>query len=155
VARRLALVLVVVGLVVAGGVGCGESEEDKFADDYKPLNDALLEEGDDLASVIRRARSLSTQRFLSDFGDVVDRIEQTNRDLKELDPPEDLQTDLSELTGSLDDALRSAEAVETAVREDDVRAARSSTVDMLRNAADVNKAQNALAEATGAEKGNQ
>jgi hypothetical protein len=150
---RSRVLLAVVAVVALVGAGCGESKKDSFKKDYRPLNDELIGIGKDLATAIRGARQKTNAQLASEFGGIANHLDDLNGKLKDLDAPGDLKDDLNRLTSDLDDLSQSTEQIESAARTGDASAAGTATVQLITKARDVNQSQDALAEATGAKKG--
>ncbi len=151
---RLATPLALLALAVSLAA-CGESETDKYVDDYKPLNDKLLEVGSDLGTAIDGVESKSDAALAKQFTALAARLEGVNKEIAALDTPADLQDEAKALNKTLGAATRDVEDIAKAARENDAQSAATATVQLSSDAQDVNTAQNKLAKATGAEVGQQ
>ena len=151
---RLRLATPLVLLVLATPLAaCGESEKDKYVDDYKPLNDRLLEVGRDLGAAVRGADAKSDAALAEQFSGLVTRLEDVNEDIAALETPADLEDEVKALNARLDDAIGDMKDIEKAARENDAQDAAAATVKLTADSEAVNAAQNKLARATGAEVG--
>jgi hypothetical protein len=146
------LALLALALTLAA---CGESETDKYVDDYKPLNDKLLAVGKDLGNALDAVESQSDAALAKQFTALADRLESLNADIAALDTPADLEDEAKGLNEALDATTGDVEAIASAARKNDAQAAASATVKLSGDAQEVNTAQNKLAKATGADVGQQ
>jgi predicted nucleic acid-binding Zn-ribbon protein len=145
---RLALPLALMALA-----GCGESEKDKYIDDFKPLNDKLLDVGRDLGAAVGAAETQNDAALAKQFGALAKRLEGVNEEIADLDTPSDLEDEAKDLKGSIDETVGTLEAIEKAAREHDAEDAAAATVRLASDSEQVNAAQNKLAKATGADVG--
>ena len=153
--RRLALPLAL--LVLAAGAvtltGCGESEKDKFAEQYKPLNDRLLKVGRDLGTALQTARGKSNRQLSRQFAAFALRLQALNKGVRKLEAPSDLEDDRKELATQIDATVENLEAISGAAANNDPEGAAAATVDLGTSSRALNRAQNKLAKATDAEVG--
>ncbi len=150
--RRPALLLTLV-LVALPAAACGESDKDKYIDDYKPLNDQLLDVGQDLSKAIQGADTQSDAQLAATFEGLAKELEGVRDDIADLDTPDDLKEESDALTKRIDSAVGDIEDISKAAQENDAQAAAAATVALGAAAVQVNRAQNALAKATGADVG--
>jgi hypothetical protein len=134
---------------------CGESEKDKYIDDFKPLNDKLLDLGRELGAAVGGAESQGDAALAKQFGSLAKRLDGLNKEIADLDTPSDLDDEAKDLNGRIDDTVGDLEDIAKAAREHDAQDAAAGTVQLATDAEAVNKAQNKLARATGAEVGEQ
>ena len=132
---------------------CGESEKDKYIDDFKPLNDKLLDLGRDLGTAVQEADTQEDAALAKQFGALAKRLDVVNEEIADLDTPSDLADEAKQLNGRIDDAVDDLRAIEKAAQENNAQDAAAATVQLATDAEAVNKAQNKLAKATGAEVG--
>ena len=132
---------------------CGESEKDKYIGDFRPLNDELLAVGGNLATALDGVESKSDAALAKQFGALATRLEDVRKQIAALDTPADLKDESKALTDKLGATTSDVEKIAEAARENDAQAAAAATVQLSSDAADVNKAQNKLARATGADVG--
>lgn len=147
---RLATLLALPALALGA---CGQSEKDKFIEDYKPLNDRLLGLGRELGSAVRGAESKNDAALARQFSSLATRLEDANKDIAALDTPADLTDESKALTDTLDATVGDIEDIATAARGKDAQGAAAATVELAADSEDVNAAQNKLARATGAKVG--
>ena len=149
---RLATALAL--LAIGASVGaCGESEKDKYIDDFSPLNDELLVVGRDLSTALEGVESKSDAALAKQFGGLATRLEDVSKQIAALDTPADLKDESKALTEQLDTTTGDVEDIAKAARGNDAQAAAAATVQLSSDAQEVNKAQNKLAKATGADVG--
>ena len=151
---RLAILLAVLTLAVSLAA-CGESETDKYVDDYKPLNDKLLAIGSDLGNAVDDVESKSDAALAKQFSALATRLESLNDEIAALDTPAELKDEAKALNEALDSTTGDVKDIAKAAEKNDPQAAASATVQLSTDAQEVNTAQNKLAKATGAEVGQQ
>ena len=144
------LALIALALPIAA---CGESEKDKYIDDYKPLNDQLLKVGSDLGTAAEGVESKSDAALARQFGALAKRLERVNGDIAALDTPDDLKDEAKALNKVIDTTTGDIEDIAKAARANDAQAAAAATLQLSTDAQEVNTAQNKLARATGADVG--
>ena len=132
---------------------CGESEKDKYIDDFKPLNDKLLALGRDLGTAVQEAESQDDAALAKQFGALAKRLEGVNTEIADLDTPSDLKGEAKELNGRIDDTVDDLKAIEKAAQKNNAEDAAAATLQLATDAEAVNTAQNKLAKATGADVG--
>jgi predicted nucleic acid-binding Zn-ribbon protein len=151
---RLATPLLLLALAMPLGA-CGQSEKDKYIDDFKPLNDKLLDIGGELGAAVGGADNQDDAALAKQFGALARRLDAVNKDIADLDTPSDLQDEAKALNGRIDDTVGELEAIEKAARGHNAEDAAAATVQLATDSEAVNKAQNKLARATGARVGEQ
>ncbi len=129
---------------------CGESEKDKYVDDFKPLNDDLLAIGRQLAAAVEGAESKSDAALATQFNGIAKDLGDLNDDIEALDTPDDLKGEADALNARIDDTVGDIEDIASAAEDNDAQAAAAATVKLAASARRVNTAQNRLAKATGA-----
>ena len=144
------LALLVLAVPIAA---CGESEKDKYIDDFKPLNDELLTVGRDLGTAVDGADKKSDAALAKEFSGLVTRLKDVNQDIGDLDTPAELEDEALTLNVRLDATIADMENIAKAARANDAEGAAAATVELSTDAQKVNAAQNRLAKATGAEVG--
>jgi len=132
---------------------CGESEKDKYIDDFKPLNDKLLAVGQDLGTAVDGAGKKSDAALATEFDALATRLEEVNNDIADLDTPPELEDEASALNTRIEATIGDIEDIAKAARQNDAEEAAAATVQLASDAQKVNAAQNRLAKATGAEVG--
>jgi hypothetical protein len=151
---RLATPLALLALAFSLGA-CGESEKDKYIDDFKPLNDKLLAVGGDLSTALDGVESKSDAALAKQFSALGGRLEDVSKQIAALDTPADLEDESKALTDQLDTTTGDVQDIAKAAREHNAETAAAATVQLSSDAQEVNKAQNKLARATGANVGQQ
>ncbi len=151
--RSATIVICCVALPAAVLAGCGKSAEDKFADDYKPVNARLLGLGDSLGKSINGARGKSDKQVYAEFGALSRRFGALRKDVAGLDPPDQRAGDTKELNAALGAVQTDVSSIAAAGKSGDPGAARRSAQKLAGDSQRVNTAQNALAKATGAPAG--
>ena len=147
---------VVLSLAVLAGValaGCGDSDKDKFIDDYKPLNDRLLDVGRDLGKGLQTAGSKSNKQLAEQFAGFALRLDAVGKSIRRLETPGDLEDESSALTSRIDATVKNLKEISGAAATGDPQAAAAATVELGTNSSGLNRAQNKLAKATGAKVG--
>lgn len=133
--------------------GCGGSEKDRYIDDYDPLNDRLLRIGESVGRATLEAGQQSNAKLTTRFGKYASDLDDVNKDIAALDTPSDLEDESEALTESIDVVIRDLEKISAAARRGDKEAAAASTLALTDDSKGVNRAQNKLAKATGADVG--
>jgi hypothetical protein len=152
--RAIATTLSVTALFAMPVAGCGQSDKDKYIDDYKPLNDKLLKLGTSLGAAVNGASKESNTALSAKFAKLSGQFTTLSKDITALDTPSDLKDESKALTDSLDSTQKDVDAISKAAKASDPSAARSATVKLASDAQKVNTNQNKLAKATGAKVGN-
>lgn len=151
--RPLITALSAVALLAVPLAGCGKSTEDKFAEDYKPLNAKLLKLGDDLGKSVNTARGKSDEQVASDFSRLSKQFKSLRTDIADLEAPDKLKGDSKKLTTALGAVEKDVSSISAAGKSGDPQAARQAARKLAADAQQVNTAQNKLAKATGAPAG--
>ena len=149
-AFRLSLLLAVLALVA---VGCGESQEDKFKKDFRPINDRILELFDNVATTLQGVGSLTNNQIERQFGGFARRLGDLREQVDDLEPPDDLER----AKGNLVEAMRGAESplsgIERAADKKNPRAAGRATRRLIFSLVALRRARRTLAKETGAKLG--
>jgi hypothetical protein len=135
---------------VPGLVACGEDEEETFREEFRPLNDRIVELGGDVDKAVTGASGKSDQQIEQEFGRLARRTGAVRTDLGELEPPDDLADDQQDLVEALGDARDALNEIEQAAGEGDPQAARRATIQLVAASSDVGSERRRLARATGA-----
>jgi hypothetical protein len=150
VTLRLSLLLAVLAL---GAVGCGESQEEKFKQDFRPINDRILELFDNVATTLQGVGSLSNSQIERQFGGFARRLGALREEVDDLTPPDDLERARANLV----DAMRGAETplsgIERAADKKNPRAAGRATRRLIFSLVELRRARRTLARETGAKLG--
>jgi outer membrane murein-binding lipoprotein Lpp len=145
---RRASILAVLLLALLGG-GCGESKEEKFKKDFKPLNARIVSLGRDVGTGVAQASGKSDSQIEDQFGDFADRLDRLGKDVDDLDPPGDLKKDTDSLVKAMEDAETALRGIEVAAKEKNSRAARSATLQLVPASERLRVARLRLARKTG------
>jgi hypothetical protein len=148
--RAIATTLSVTALFAIPVAGCGQSDKDKYVDDYKPLNNKLVKLGDDVVSEVNGASSKSNTQLAAAFSTLGKRIAAVRTDIAGLDTPTELKDESKGLTDALSSAQSDVEAISKAAKESDPTAAQAASKKLATDADKVTTNQNKLAKATGA-----
>lgn len=151
--RVTAITLSVTALVAVAFTGCGESDKDKYVDDYRPLNDRLLKLGTSLGTAVNGAGNESNSALAGKFAKLSTDFTTLRKDITGLETPSDLQDESKALTNALDSTQKDVDAISKAAKEGDPSGARSATMKLASDAQKVSTTQNKLAKATGAKVG--
>lgn len=152
--RRSALPLaLLIALAAFASPGCGEDEKDKFVEDYRPLNDRLLQVGKDLGKGLQTAEGKSNKALSEQFAAFALRLDAINKGIRALDTPDDLRDERDVLALRINDTIKNLQDISGAAAEGDPQAAAAATVELGTNSQALNRAQNKLAKATGAKVG--
>ena len=141
-------------LVVAASLallaGCGESKEDKFKADFKPLNDQLLKLGQDVGRGVTTATGKTDAQLAAEFGGFARRTGSLRGRIDDLDPPDKLRADHGRLVGALGLLQRDLSGIQSAATHHNPRAAGLATRALIRDSLRERTSRAALARATGA-----
>jgi hypothetical protein len=132
---------------------CGESEKDKYIDDFKPLNDRLLAVGQDLGAAVGSAEKSSDAALAKQFSGLATRLKDVNKDIADLDTPKDLEDEALALNSRLDTTIGDLENLAAASARKDGEKFAQVSLELAGHSNAVNAAQNKLARATGADVG--
>jgi hypothetical protein len=147
------VVLAALALAGAAVTGCGQSEEEKYVDDYKPLNDRLLRIGVSVGAAPLEAGEQTNDELAQKFKEYAADLDGVKKDIVELDTPSDLEDESLGLTSAIEAVVEDLKKVSAAAESGNKAAAAAATRSLAANSANVNFAQNKLARATGADVG--
>jgi hypothetical protein len=145
---RALLALVAVLALVPVLSACGESEEEAFRKDYKPVNKRIVDLGEDVGKAVNGASGKTDEQIASEFGKLAQRTGEVSQQVDELDPPDDLAASQDDLVESLGDARDSLRDIEKAAGESDPQAARRATIQLITSSTDLRDARRKLERAT-------
>lgn len=152
--RRHAVLLSLTVLAAFAAAGCGgDSSEDKadaFKEDYKPLNQELIDVGGQLGTALQGAKGKTNDQLATQFDELASDLGGVGDKIADLEAPDDLQADVDALTEEIADGEDTLKEISTAARAGDPAAARTATVGLVTKARDINDIQDKLAEETGA-----
>jgi hypothetical protein len=147
-AGRLRAAALLCAAAIAVGAGCGEDQEQAFADDFRPLNGEIVGVGEQVGTAIEEAGRKTDAQIERQFDRLADELGRLRRELQGLEPPEDLaaiKTELEEAMRAAENALR---GIEQAAAGSDAEAARQSTIELVRASEDLREARRRLARET-------
>jgi hypothetical protein len=144
VLRALAL-LAAVSLVLTAG--CGESDEDKFADDYKPVGKKLENLGGEVGDALQAAENKSDKQLSEQFAGFADQMADVQKEVEELDPPSDAQEDVEDLEKAIAAVEGSLQDIADAGEEGDPDKARTATLDLIQEGERLDEVQKKVASA--------
>jgi paraquat-inducible protein B len=130
---------------LALGAGCGEDQQEAFAEDFRPLNRQLVSLGEEVGQSIEDAEQRTDAQLERQFDDLADQLGRLRRELQDLDPPDDLadaQAQLGQAMRAAEEALR---GIEQAAETSDPDAARQSTIELVTASEDLREARRRLA----------
>jgi methionyl-tRNA synthetase len=137
-----------VGLIsVLALAACGESAEDKYKDDFPPVNRELVSLGNEVGESIQSAERSSDEQLADDFGNYAKRLGGIQQDLDELEPPDDLAEDQDQLVSAIGDVQGALDDIAGAAEQGDPGAARDATVQLIRGSQELRDARETLARA--------
>jgi hypothetical protein len=132
------LVALILGLLAAG---CGGSDREDYEKDYRPLDRKLVRLGDDVGQTIATAPQTPDRDLARKLGELADRTGDFERELDDLDPPDDLQPDHERLVASVGKAEDGLERVEKAVAAGNRQGAGEATVRLVETSRELLEAQ--------------
>jgi len=137
---------VVLGLALAGA-GCGESDEDKYKEEFPPLSRELFGLGKDVGRSIKGASNSTNEQLAADFDNYAEQLGQVQQEIDELQPPDDLAEDQEELVSSIGDVQGALEDIAKAASQGDAQAARRATLDLIQSSEDLRSSRSKLSDA--------
>jgi hypothetical protein len=144
--RPMALLLCAIALV-GGGCGDGDEEKDEYVKKFKPLNERLVAVSQQISESLAGAEGIETLGVKFDLQIV--QLETVNRNIENLDTPEDLRDESAALTRSVRASVATLREISTAVREGKQAKAASAAVELASRAQAANRAQERMTRATG------
>ncbi len=147
----LALPLLVVA-ALAGGCGGGTSEEE-YKKAYRPINDRLLDIGQDVGTGLETARGKKNKQLSEEFARYALRLQALNTAIRRADTPDEFKDESDRLSVAIDDTVEDLRAISGSAGVGDRQGTAAAVVDFGVSSAELNRAQNALARATGARVG--
>jgi hypothetical protein len=128
VLRALVLLAAILSLVLAG---CGESDEDKFADDYKPVGKKLEDLGGEVGDALQAAENKSDKELSEQFAGFADEMADIQREVEDLDPPSNVQEDMDDLEKAIAAVEGSLQDIADAGAQNDPGKARTATLALI------------------------
>ncbi len=144
--KARAWLAVVLGLALAGA-GCGESDEDKYKEEFPPLSRELSGLGQDVGQTIRAASGSSDEQLADDFDNYAEQLGQVQQEIDELEPPDDLAEDQDQLVSAIGEVQGALEDIAEAADKGDAQAARRATLDLIQSSEDLRSSRSKLSDA--------
>jgi uncharacterized membrane protein YccC len=129
-ASRSAVAAVLAAAVL--GAGCGEDQQEAFAEDFRPVNRELVSLGEEVDRSIEGAERRTDAQIERQFADFADQLEELRGEVEGLDAPDDLADAQDELVEAMRAAEQALRGIEEAAADGDADAARDSTIDLVR-----------------------
>ena len=124
-------------LALALATGCGESDEEKYKEDFPPLSQKLSGLGQDVGQTIQAASGTSDEKLADDFNDYAEQLGEVQQDIDDLEPPDDLAEDQDQLVSSIGDVQGALEDIAQAADKGDAQSARRATLDLIQSSEDL------------------
>jgi hypothetical protein len=128
VLRALVLLAATLSLVLAA---CGESDEDKFADDYQPVGKKLEDLGGEVGDALQAAENKSDKELSEQFAGFADQMADVQKEVEELDPPASVEKDVADLEKAIDNVEGSLQDIADAGEQNDPAKARTATLALI------------------------
>jgi hypothetical protein len=99
------------------GAGCGKSKQDQYADDFKPVNKHVNALVRDVSRAVTSAANKNDKQLARQFGGLGDRAGALQKQLDDLDPPDDVKSEQDDLVTALHKSENALHAVQRAAIE--------------------------------------
>jgi hypothetical protein len=146
--RRLASAALLGAFAIALGAGCGEDQQQTYADDYRPLSRELVALGEQVGRSIQGADGKTDEQLEREFDGLADQLGRLRRELAGFEPPDELAATHDELVEAMRAAENSLRGIENAAAASDPDAARRSTIELVRASEDLRDARRELSRET-------
>jgi hypothetical protein len=142
---------VAAGLAVLAAIltaaACGESAEEKYRNDFAPLNDDIVALGKQVGATINEAGGRSDLQLADAFGDYARELGDLQRQVGELDPPESLADEHNTLVGAMGEVQGSLARIAKAALQRNADAARQATLELIQGSQRLSDARETVARA--------
>ena len=132
---------------IVAGAGCGESEKEAFAEDFRPLSRQIGSLGDFTGRAIEDAAKKTDRQIERQFGQIAAELARLRRELQGLEAPDDLAGRRDTLAKAMRAVEKALRGIEQAAEDGDAPAARRSTLELVRTSEDLANARRALNQA--------
>jgi hypothetical protein len=156
--RRTTLLMLLVALLATGLVaGCGgddkskeEEAKEKYEEAYSPINDDIIELGNEVGQAVNTARGKTDEALATQFASLGDRTRELNEKLEELEAPEEYSDLDDRLVKALDVVATDLTEIGEAAEASDPGEARKQAAELARHSVEVRTSRRELARKTGA-----
>jgi hypothetical protein len=145
---RLSLAVAAFLALMLGLAACGEDQEETYSKAFRPLNERILDLGEQVGDAINGASGKSDQQIEAEFGRLAQRTGDVAKDVDALEPPDDLKRTNDDLVAALRVARDDLGGIEKAADESDAQAARRATIELGSASKDLSTARRKLERAT-------
>jgi outer membrane murein-binding lipoprotein Lpp len=153
--RRTATTLLAVMLGLSLLAGCGSDKKsgpskEKYAEQYKPINDQFLALGKEVANTVRTAKGQTDVALADKFAQQARQVGDLKGRLDDLDPPDDYRPDHDKLLVAMGLVEGDLQEISDTARAHDAAGAKAATQKLFTDSAQVRTPRRALAAKTGA-----
>jgi hypothetical protein len=155
--KRTATTFLAVLLGLSLLAGCGSDKKsgpskEKYAEQYKPINDQFLALGQVVAETVRTAKGQTDVALANTFDDQANQVGDLKKRLEDLDPPDDYKPDHDKLVAAMGLVQADLQQISDTARAHDAPGAKAATERLIKDSEQVRTPRRALAEKTGAKK---
>ena len=131
--------------VVLALAACGKSAQDRYRDEYPPIDRDLVALGADVEAGLRSAGQLDDEALAARFAGYARRLDDVRDRLDDLQPPGSLKGPQQRLADAATATERALADIVSAARAGDAAAARAAATRLVRNGQDLESARRNLA----------
>ncbi len=131
--------LAAVAAIAVPVAGCGEDQS--FIDDYNEATKPLQDLSKDIGTSLNSASSQSDEQVAAQFDKLANTSAEVNKNLAELDPPEDAKAGFDDLKAALTKGQKDLEAIAEAAKTGDVKAAQTAVAELGKDSKAISKAE--------------